>query len=98
LEVRLGGIYALERIARDSPTDHWTIIEVLSTYVRENSPARNYAFNLATGPWGWRRARSAMDTIQTIEAIDVEIQRLQAAKALLLEGSPTRQTSSKAVT
>jgi hypothetical protein len=39
LEVRLGGIYALERIARDSPTDHWTIMEVLSTYVRENSPA-----------------------------------------------------------
>jgi hypothetical protein len=34
LEVRLGGIYALERIARDSPRDHWTIIEVLSTYVR----------------------------------------------------------------
>ncbi|MFH1141500.1 MAG: hypothetical protein V1724_07575, partial [Chloroflexota bacterium] len=24
LEVRLGGIYALERIARDSPRDHWT--------------------------------------------------------------------------
>jgi hypothetical protein len=43
LEVRLGGIYALERIARDSPTDHWTIIEVLSTYVRENSPATNSA-------------------------------------------------------
>ena len=42
LEVRLGGIYALERIARDSPTDHWTIIEVLSTYVRGNSPTTNY--------------------------------------------------------
>jgi uncharacterized protein YjbI with pentapeptide repeats len=43
LEVRVGGIYALERIARDSPTDHWTIMEVLSTYVRENSPATNNA-------------------------------------------------------
>jgi hypothetical protein len=30
LEVRLGGIYALERIARDSPRDHWSIIEVLT--------------------------------------------------------------------
>ncbi len=38
LEVRLGGIYALERIARDSPKDHWTIMEVLTAYVRENSP------------------------------------------------------------
>ena len=32
--VRLGGIYALERIARDSPSDHQTIMDVLSAYVR----------------------------------------------------------------
>ena len=32
--VRLGGIYALERIARDSPSDHRTIMDVLSAYVR----------------------------------------------------------------
>ncbi len=38
LEIRLGGIYALERIARDSKKDHWTIMEILTTYVRENSP------------------------------------------------------------
>ena len=37
-DVRLGGIYALERIAKDSKKDYWTIIEVLTTYVRENSP------------------------------------------------------------
>ncbi|MDA2919927.1 pentapeptide repeat-containing protein, partial [Desulfobacterota bacterium AH_259_B03_O07] len=43
LEIRLGGIYALERIARDSERDHWQIMEVLSTYVRENArwPSRN---------------------------------------------------------
>jgi hypothetical protein len=33
----LGGIYALERIARDSEKDHWTIIEVLTAYVREHA-------------------------------------------------------------
>ena len=38
LEVRLGGIYALERIARDSEKDHWPIMEVLTAYVRENAP------------------------------------------------------------
>jgi uncharacterized protein YjbI with pentapeptide repeats len=38
LEVRLGGIYALERIAKDSPRDRWTIMEVLTAYVRENAP------------------------------------------------------------
>ena len=37
LEVRLGGIYALERIARDSEKDHWTVMEVLTAYVRENA-------------------------------------------------------------
>lgn len=38
LEVKLGGIYALERIARDSEKDHWTIMEVLTAYVRANAP------------------------------------------------------------
>ena len=32
--VRLGGIYALERIAGDSPSDRQTIMDVLSAYVR----------------------------------------------------------------
>jgi uncharacterized protein YjbI with pentapeptide repeats len=36
LNVRIGGIYALERIAHDSPLDHPTVIEVLATFVREN--------------------------------------------------------------
>lgn len=36
-ELRLGGIYALERIARDSEKDHWPIMEVLTAYVREHA-------------------------------------------------------------
>ena len=47
IEVRLGGIYALERIARDSPTDHWAVMEVLTAYIRENAP--------------WREAQSPPD-------------------------------------
>lgn len=38
LDIRLGGIYALERIARDSPDDQSTISEVLTTYVRTHAP------------------------------------------------------------
>jgi hypothetical protein len=45
LEIRLGGIYALERIAGDSLAmesspgrDYATIMEVLTAYVRENAP------------------------------------------------------------
>ncbi|MEU4490100.1 pentapeptide repeat-containing protein [Streptomyces purpurascens] len=35
IEVRLGGIYALERIMRDSAKDHATMVEVLAAFVRE---------------------------------------------------------------
>jgi hypothetical protein len=37
LETRLGAIYALERIARESKADHWPIMETLTAYVRERS-------------------------------------------------------------
>jgi len=37
LDVRIGGIYALERVARDSPRDHPTIMEVLVAFVHEHS-------------------------------------------------------------
>ena len=35
LAVRIGGIYALERVARDSERDYPTVIEVLTAFVRE---------------------------------------------------------------
>ncbi|MDA2814391.1 pentapeptide repeat-containing protein [Nocardiopsis sp. RSe5-2] len=37
--VRIGGIYSLEHIMRESPEDHRTVVEVLSAFVRETSPA-----------------------------------------------------------
>jgi hypothetical protein len=40
LDVRIGGVYALERIARDSATDHPTVMEVLSAFVRVHSRER----------------------------------------------------------
>src|SRR5215213_5811411 len=40
LELRLGGIYALERISRESEGDHWSIMEVLTAYVRHHAPWR----------------------------------------------------------
>ena len=38
MAIRLGGIYALERLAKDSEKDHGPIMEVLTAYVRENAP------------------------------------------------------------
>lgn len=40
LQVRLGGIYALERLARDSPRDQPTIIEILAAFARTTSGTR----------------------------------------------------------
>jgi hypothetical protein len=37
LDVRIGGIYALERVARDSKRDHPTLMEVLAALIREHS-------------------------------------------------------------
>jgi uncharacterized protein YjbI with pentapeptide repeats len=38
LEIRLGGIYSLERTAREDRDYHWPIMEVLTTYVRKHAP------------------------------------------------------------
>lgn len=54
LETRLGGIYALERLAIDSPRDQPTIIQVLSAFVRSNAP-------LPAGPKGQACTPVALD-------------------------------------
>jgi len=46
LEIRLGAIYALERIARDSPRDEWSIMEVLTAYAREHAKVKTPKKNL----------------------------------------------------
>ena len=37
LDVRIGGIYALELVVRDSARDHPTVMEVLAAFIREHS-------------------------------------------------------------
>lgn len=41
IEVRIGAIYALERISQDSTRDHVQIMEILAAYLRENSAVDN---------------------------------------------------------
>ena len=38
IEVRLGAVYALERISQDSDRDHMQIMEILCAYIRTNAP------------------------------------------------------------
>ena len=41
VDVRLGGIYALQRIMQDSPPDQSTIVAVLCAFVRDHANAVN---------------------------------------------------------
>ena len=64
IEVRLGGIYALERISKDSLPDHIQIMEILCAYIRENAPASGAAkpdFDLPQRPDD-ESDETAMDT------------------------------------
>ena len=38
LAVRVGAIYALAKLAKDSPRDHWTIMEMLAFFLRQHCP------------------------------------------------------------
>jgi uncharacterized protein YjbI with pentapeptide repeats/membrane protein implicated in regulation of membrane protease activity len=38
LDVRLGGMYSLERLARESPEHHGPIVEILAAFAREHAP------------------------------------------------------------
>ncbi len=41
LDVRIGGIYAQERIAHDRPWDHPAVLEVLAAFPRGHPPTGN---------------------------------------------------------
>jgi hypothetical protein len=46
MEIRLGGIYALERIAQESEKDYWPIMEILTAYIRKNSAIESENTNI----------------------------------------------------
>jgi hypothetical protein len=72
LDVCLGGIYALERIAVDSKRDHPTIVEVLSTFVRERT-------NL---PWAENRTTSQGKPAADVQAAVTVLGRLPHRKGV----------------
>ena len=63
LEVRLGGIYALERISKESPHDYWTVMENLTAFVRERTrqteaertASRSISASQRAGYWLWEK-------------------------------------------
>lgn len=68
LEVRSGGIYAMERIANESENDHWPAIEVLAAYVRGNAPRTQPSVKniQASGPSGVKPSTDVQTVLTTI--------------------------------
>ena len=60
LDVRIGGICALERVARDSATDHPAVMEMLAAFIREHSHEQRPP----PGPSGRARERSLRPDVQ----------------------------------
>jgi hypothetical protein len=81
LDVRLGAIYALERIVIDSARDHPTIVEVLAAFVREHAPA------VAPGPkrrrWSWTSLTSRARGGRFLEQDPILATDVQAAVTVL---------------
>jgi hypothetical protein len=67
LYVRIGGIYALERVGIDSPTDQQpTVIEVLSAFIREHSRDQWPVAESADAPAPERGTRPDVQTALTV--------------------------------
>ena len=67
-EVIIGGIYSLERIAKDSPKDQWTIMEVLTAFVRKNSLIPPEIEKLAV------RSEEKLTALEKLKAVNIQIQ------------------------
>ena len=64
---RIGGIHALESIARDSPKDHWRIMEIFTNFVRISTTNTEYLESQNKVPLEKRKPRE--DIQQILNAI-----------------------------
>ena len=82
LEIRLGAIYALERIARDSARDHWPVMEVLTAYVRANADWKEpKAKDVETAPDEEKKSEEKPKPRIDIQAILTVLGRRERSKA-----------------
>jgi hypothetical protein len=74
-EVRIGGLYVLQRIAQDSPRDAPTVVEVISAHIRDH-PSRPVSATEAGAP-----------TNDVIAALSILTRPLAASPAVDLHGA-----------
>lgn len=84
IEVRVGAIYALERISKDSIRDHIQIMEILTAYVRENAPVKD--LEPAREPFFPSRPRTDIEAaIDVLARRSIEAIRLEHSKKFRLD-------------
>ena len=94
LDVRIGGIFALEGIALDSPGHHPTVMEVLTAFIREHSPVP------ADGP---ELTRSSLPDVQAALAVvgrrktEHDIRVMDLTRAVVAGADLTRANLARAV-
>ena len=76
IDVRLGGIYALERLARDSVSDRETVWEVVSAFIREHTRGRKPGEEMQTDV----AAAIAVVTRNEVDHIDLSGADLRGAE------------------
>jgi hypothetical protein len=87
LDVRLGGIYALKRVAINSKADRQTVYDVLCAYVRQHAPGRRYRpddppddrLGGVTGLAGKREAAWGLDQRPTLRVRAADVQAAMSA-------------------
>lgn len=83
IEIRLGGLYALERIAHDSiqgdsGRDHLTVMEIVCAYLRENAPAAD--LTATEGVFTFKKPRTDIQAAVTILGRRSDQQRAHEAR------------------
>jgi uncharacterized protein YjbI with pentapeptide repeats len=66
VDVQIGGVYALERVARDSPPDHPTVMEVLAAFIRGHSHLQWPVHGPDDGPAPERTMRPEVQAALTV--------------------------------
>ena len=72
-EIRAGGVRSLERIARESDEDFWPVLDILTAYLRSESPTASPDVEALGASEVFesraREVRSRMDVAFTVEAV-----------------------------
>jgi hypothetical protein len=83
IEIRLGGIYALERIANESqkdgsPTkDYWPIMEILTAYIRKNSSFKAVGKKIFTSiSMDVQANETTINEISDVDKLSLDIQAI----------------------